>query len=226
MISWHILGWVWWISETIVIVHPHCPFHYCVSSTVALSLNSILSGKQCAYNRSGLLCGACKEGYSLLLGTSHCRYCTNSHLTLLIPFAVMGVALVFLLFVCNLTGTFSGLVFYANIVGINHTIFLLEESTDALSVFIAWLNLDLGIETCFYNGLDTYSKTWLQFVFPVYILILIGFMIFISHYSQRFTNMLGNNPISVLTTLILLSYTKVLRTLTTALSFTNLQYEH
>ena len=38
--------------------------------------------------------------------------------------------------------------------------------------------------------------------------------------------MLGNNPISVLATLILLSYTKVLRTLIIALSFTNLQYEH
>ena len=215
-------------SRRLVIVHPDCPFDYCVSSTVTLSLNSTLSDKQCAYNRSGLLCGACKEGYSLVLGASHCRNCTNSHLALLIPFAVMGVALVFLLFVCNLTvanGTLSGLVFYANIVGVNRTIFLPEESTDALSVFIAWLNLDLGIETCFYNGLDTYSKTWLQFVFPVYILVLVGFMIFISHYSRRFTNMLGNNPISVLATLILLSYTKVLRTLITALSFTNLQYE-
>ena len=216
-------------SLRLLIVHPHCPFDYCVSNTVAFSLNSTLSGKQCAYNRSGYLCGACKEGYSLVLGTSHCRNCTNSYLVLLIPFAVMGVALVFLLFVCKLTvatGTLSGIVFYANIVGVNLTIFLPEESTDALSVFIAWLNLDLGIETCFYNGLDTYSKTWLQFVFPVYIFVLVGFMIFISHYSQRFTNMLGNNPISVLATLILLSYTKVLRTLIIALSFTNLQYEH
>ena len=110
--------------------------------------------------------------YSLVLGTSQCWNCTNNyHLALLIPFAVMGVALVILLLVCKLTvatGTLSGLVFYANLVGPNRTIFLPVESNDAFSVFIAWLNLDFGIETCFYNAMDAYSKTWLQFVFPVY----------------------------------------------------------
>ena len=55
----------------------------------------------------------------------------------LIPFAVMGVALVCLLFVCKLTvatGTISGLVLYANIVGPNRTIFLPVESTDVFSL--------------------------------------------------------------------------------------------
>ena len=31
------------------------------------------------------------------------------------------------------------------------------------------LNLDLGIQTCFSDGLDMYAKAWLQFVFPIYI---------------------------------------------------------
>ena len=52
---------------------------------------------------------------------------------------------------------------------VHRTIFLPVESTDAFSIFIAWLNLDFGIETCFYDGMDAYSKTWLQFVFPLYI---------------------------------------------------------
>ena len=90
-------------SRRLVIVHPYCPFDYCVSDTVAFPLNSTLSDTQCAYNRSDMLCGGCKENYSLVLGTSQCKQCTNSHLALLIPFAVMGVALVFLLFVCKLT---------------------------------------------------------------------------------------------------------------------------
>jgi len=46
------------------------------------------------------------------------------------------------------------------------------ESIDVFSVFIAWLNLDIGIETCFYDEMTAYSKTWLQFVFPVYIWLL------------------------------------------------------
>ena len=208
-----------------LILHPHCPLDYCVSYTVVFPLNN--TDLQCADNRSGLLCGACMKGYSLVLGTSHCRQCTNSHLVLLIPFAVMGVALVFLLLVCKLTvatGTLSGLVFYANIVGVNRTIFLPVESTDGLSVFIAWLNLDFGIETCFFDGMDAYSKTWLQFVFPVYIWVLVGLMIFVSNYSRRFARLLGNNPVSVLATLILLSYTKILRTLITVFYVTYLEY--
>ena len=93
-----------------------------------------------------------------------------------------------------------------------------------LSIFIAWLNLDLGIETCFYNGLDAYSKTWLQFVFPVYIWVLVGLMILVNHFSRRFANLLGNNPVCVLTTLILLSYTKILHTLIAAIQITYLEY--
>ena len=208
-----------------LILHPLCPFDYCVSHKVVITLNNM--DIQCAYNRSGLLCGRCKEGYSLVLGASQCKQCTNSHLVLLIPFAVMGIALVFLLLVSKLTvatGTLSGLVFYANIVGINRSILLPVESTNGLSIFIAWLNLDFGIETCFYNGMDVYSKTWLQFVFPIYIWVLVGLMILVSNYSHRFAKLLGNNPVSVLATLILLSYTKILRTLIAVFYITYLEY--
>ena len=216
--------WVGYDDSNGLILNPICPFDYCVTQTVAISHNTDV---QCAPNRSGLLCGACTEGYSLVLGTFHCKQCTNSHLFLLIPFAVMGVALVFLLVVCKLTvatGTLSGLVFYANIVGVNRDIFIPVESTDALSIFIAWLNFDFGVETCFFDGMDAYSKTWLQFVFPLYLWLLVGLIIVISHFSNKFAKLLGNNPVAVLATLILLSYTKILRTFTTAITFTYLEY--
>ena len=213
-------------SDDKLILSPHCPFDYCVNHDIIFPLNE--NDLQCANSRSGLLCGACREGYSLLLGTSRCRVCPNNlYLLLLIPFAVMGVALVLLLLVCKLTvatGTLSGLVFYANIVGANCTIFLPVESTNAFSVFIAWLNLDFGIETCFYNGMDAYSKTWLQFVFPVYNWVLVGLMIFINHFSShRFAKLLGNSLVSVLATLFLLSYAKILRNVITIPS-TYLEY--
>ena len=179
-----------------LILNSLCPIDYCVSQAVNFPLND--TDMQCAYNRSGILSGACKKGYSLILGTSQCRKCANCHFALLVPFAVMGVALVFLLLVSKLTvatGTLSGLVFYANIVGPNRTIFLPVEPTNAFTVFIAWLNL--GIETCFYDGMDASGKTWLQFVFPAYIWLLVGLMILVSHFSRRFANLLGNNPVSV-----------------------------
>ena len=219
------LFWVGYDQYQELILHPVCPFDYCLLQRVVFPFNN--TDAQCAYNRSSLLCGACKKGYSMVLGTSHCKACTNSYLILLIPFAVMGVALVFLLLVCKLTvatGTLSGLLFYANIVGVNRRIFLPEESTDLFSIFVAWLNLDFGIETCFFDGMDSYSKTWLQFVFPVYIWLLVGLMILVSNFSRRFAKLLGNNPVSVLATLILLSYTKILRTLITAFYVTYLEY--
>ena len=123
-----------------LILHPYCLFNFCANDAKVFPLNNTYV--QCTYNRSGLLRGRCKEGYSLVVGTHQCRKCKNFHLFLLICFALMGVSLVFLLLVCKLTvatGTLSGLIFYANIVGVNHTIFLLVKSTDALSVFIAWL---------------------------------------------------------------------------------------
>ena len=49
-------------------------------------------------------------------------------------------------------------------------------------------------------------------------------MILISHFSHRFANLLGNNPVSVLATLILLSYAKILRTFITAVYITHLEY--
>ena len=208
-----------------LILNPLCPLDYCASQTVVFPLNN--TDIQCANNRSGLLCGACKKNYSLVLGTSRCKACTNSYLALLIPFAVMGIALVLLLLVCKLTvatGTLSGLVFYANIVGVNRTIFLPLESTDPLSVFVAWLNLDFGIETCFFDGMDAYGKTWLQFVFPAYVWLLVGLMIVISRFSNTFAKLLGKNPVSVLATLVLLSYAKILRTLISAIYVTYLEY--
>ena len=206
-----------------LILHPLCPYDYCVSNEVVFTLNS--TDIQCTYNRSDLLCGACKKGYSIVFGTSHCRKCTNIGLAMLVVFALMVLVLVVLLFVCKLTvatGTLSGLVFYANIVWVNRTIFLPEESTSAFAMFIAWLNLDFGIETCLYNGMDTYSKTWLDSV--LYILALVVLIILVSHFSRRFARLLGNNPVSVLATLILLTYAQILHTLIAAFSFTYLEY--
>ena len=214
--------WVGYNQVDGLILHPHCPIDYCVSYTVEILLDN--TDIQCANDRSGLLCGSCKKGYSLLLGTSKCSKCDNNYLALLIPFALMGVALVSLLFICKLTvaeGTLSGLVFYANIV---KTVSTPVECPDPLSIFIAWLNLDFGIEACFFDEMDAYSKTWLQFAFPVYIWVLVGLIILVSNFSRRFANLLGNNPVSVLATLILLSYTKILNTLVTAVNVTNLEY--
>ena len=207
--------------------HPFCPLDYCTTESKYINLRD--PDKQCNVNHSGLLCGKCKEGLSLVLGSSQCKECSNNYLALLIPFALAGVLLVTLLFLLHLTvaaGTLHGLIFYANIVAANHHIFFPQSSNHPASIFIAWLNLDLGIQTCFYNGMDAYAKTWLDLVFPVYIWVIVGFFVYISDRSVTVTKILGSSPVPVLATLFLLSYAKVLRTIIAALSLTVLHYTH
>ena len=208
-----------------LILHPQCPFDYCTEVEQIVQVDD--SDTQCNYNRTGKLCGGCSGATSLVLGSSRCIQCSNSYLALIIPFAVAGIALVVFLFILKLTvavGTINGLIFYANLVQVNSLIFFRSMNTNILTVFIAWLNLDVGIETCFYNGMDIYAKTWLQFVFPVYVWSLVGVIILISHFSRKITTLLGSNPIAVLATLFLISYTKILRTIITAFSFRYLRY--
>lgn len=132
-----------------------------------------------------------------MLGTSKCRECKKPWITLIIPLmAIAGIFLVVNLIFLNLTvsvGTINGLIFYANIVRANHASFFKDSSF--LSYFIAWLNLDLGIETCFYQGLDAIAKTWLQFLFPFYVWVMVITIIVASHYSTVASRLSGNNAV-------------------------------
>ena len=212
-----------------VIVHNHCPFAYCKPEQ--LDVNLTHPETQCTFDHYGTLCGACKPNFSLTLGGSQCLpNCSNKYSLLLVVFILAGFALVFFIKILNLTvsqGTVNGLIFYCNIVAANRSIFFpaqYDKILSFLSVFISWLNLDLGIETCFIKGLDGYWKTWLQFVFPFYVWLIAAAIILVSHYSTRATKIFGDKSVSILATLFLLSYAKLLRSIITIFSFTTLKY--
>ena len=210
-----------------VIVHDYCPFDYCIAAIQSLDPHH--PDQQCNFNRSGILCGECKANDSHVLGTSKCKQCSNHWMFLIVPLiAIAGIVLVVSLMLLNLTvstGTINGLIFYANIVRATHSTFFPHDApTSLLSVFIAWLNLDLGIETCFYNGLDAYSKTWFQFLFPLYIWFILSAIIVVSHFSTRISKLIGNNAVQLLATLFLLSYAKLLRIIIIVLSTIELVY--
>ena len=217
--------WIGNISDCVVAQTP-CPFDYCTTAQVSFSLTD--PDPQCALNRIGILCGRCQENLSLALGSNNCIQCHQfSYLALIIPFAAAGFGLVALLMVLNLTvsiGTINGLTFYASIVKISEStgIFFPNGPVPVLSQFIAWLNLDLGIETCLYPGMTAYAKVWLQFVFPLYIWFIIATIIVLCRYSTWLSNKIGGNVVQVLATLILLSFTKIFRTFAPALTWVTL----
>ena len=213
------------VTKTILF-HTHCPLNFCKNIDTSVSLQS--PDEQCAFNRSGVLCGSCKPGLRLALGTSQCLQCPNTYLLLIIPFALAGVGLVLLLLKCNLTvsvGTINGLIFYANIVRANQAIFFPHGTRSSiLSVFIAWVNLDVGIETCFFHGMNTNVRAWLQFAFPIYVCGIVILLIILGQYSSVVSKLTGSNVVSVMATIFLLSYAKILHSVITAVSFTHLVY--
>ena len=210
-----------------------CPYDYCVNKPVNITLSTREgTDKQCAFNRTGKLCGQCAEGLSLVFASSQCWECTNHWLLLLIPFALAGVllvAIVLLLHKAVDNGALHGLLFYANILAANQSIFYPFHKPTILTVFVSWLNLDLGIETCFYNGLASTANVLLQLAFPLYTFALMGAIIILVKVSDSKTSKVSGllskgKPVEGLCMLILLSYSKLLRTVIASLQFTTLNY--
>ncbi len=210
-------------------MHTTCPLNYCFSQTHSVHTSS--PDTQCKHHHGGILCGGCVANYSVVLGSWKCMDCSHlsryNFIWLTVLLALAGVVLVVFLLLVKMTvssGTTNGLILYANILSFSG---LLDYRTcsihPVLRVFLSWINLDLGIEVCYYSGMDVYQKTWLQFVFPFYIWFLVGVIILFCHYSSRVMKLMGMRNIEVLATLFLLSYAKLLKTIVTAFSYTDIK---
>ena len=205
----------WIFSDTSIgsytyIISPYCPFDYCVPYSSNLLLTT--PDMQCQYERSGTLCGHCQDGLSTVFGSSHCKQCSSLYLFIVVPIAIAGVLIIVALFVFNITvnsGSFNTFIFYVNMISINYTSFC-PDSHSIDCTILSLFNLDLGIETCFYNGMDDYSKIWLQLTFPFYLIIIAIVLIISSRHSAKVQRLTAHRSIQVLATLFLLSYTKIL----------------
>ncbi len=203
--------------------YEYCPNRYCITDgEFTFSDDGI-----CANNRSGLLCGQCKGNYSLLLGGESCEDCSdNAHLALILVFAVAGIILLVFIFLTQMTvsaGTLNGLIFYANVLNSNRSVFFPENFFRGYIAFISWLNLNFGIDTCFFNGLNQITYSGLQFVFPLYMWFLAGVIIILCRYSVRVSKFFGNSdPVAVLATIIFLSFNSLTQNVISIFYFSTL----
>ena len=193
---------------------------YCSPNPVTFQLNN--TDTQCVDNRGQRMCGSCRDGYSLLMGSNKCGQCHDDYMIIgwIALFAMIGVLLVVLLIALNLTvsvGTMNGLLFYANIVKLYEPVFSRKGALPVLSQVISWINLDFGFEVCFYNGMDSYAKQWLQFAFPLYLWIIIIIIIQLCRRYGKISRLMGSHAVPVLSTFFLLSYTKLVRTIVVVL---------
>ena len=208
-------GWMSKINNTDnkneIVYTNFCFFDYCtLSPQKIITLNNV--DGQCLPSRTGMVCGQCANGLSTVFGTSQCKKCSNLGLLMIPIFAITGLLIVMMLFALNLTivnGNFYGFIFFVNTVSIS-TLELFATKREIAYTLILLFNLDLGIEVCFYNGMTTYASTWLQFLFPIYLLSIVAGLVVASRYSSKIERITCKKVIPVIATLYLLSYNKIM----------------
>ena len=195
-----------------------CPVNYCCAHC---TFNATLPDAMCRHNRTGVLCGRCPSNMSLTFGSNQCApLCSNYWLLTIVGYSVVGVVLVLVLFKLKLTistGVLGGVIFFANMTVINEHDLCLADSlyVKPFTVFVSLLNLNLGFPLCFYSDMSMLAKIGLQFVFPVYLWLMVALMVVVSRYSTRVSNLIANQSVQVLATLVQLSFAKLLSTVTT-----------
>ena len=216
-------------SSEIILFTRNCPPNHCNPNFRDFLLNDSITELSCLNNHTGILCGQCKENYSAVFGSEACYdNCTDLYLFTLPMYALVGLILVVLLFALRLTvatGTINGVIFYANILGLS--IDKLTEDYHGpyatfLRIIISLLNLDLCFSLCFYKEMTPTAKIGFQFIFPVYMWSIVIGMIIISKFSIRISNLISKSSVQVLSTLLYLSYSKLLRTVIDIISYTTL----
>ena len=213
-----------------IIVYSPCPLDYCRTDNESLSFRLEDEDVICNFNRSGILCGGCETNFSRVLGSSKCKICSNNipiTVIILLGQIIFGPILVISLMMLDITvavGTINGLIFYANIIQAQYMAFTHNTSMSFLSTFIAWLNLNHGIEKCLFDGLDEYVATWFKLPLPFYIWSLAAALIALSNYSFRFAKLIRKNTVQVLATLFLISHTRSVRIIIDVFSYASLTY--
>ena len=178
--------------------------------------------QQCLHGRVGTLCGQCPEGQSVMLGSYNCETCSSYGIFVVAVYLVAGPLVI--VFICLFNWTVSarssnGLMLYLNIISINSD--LLLSSNSFAFVVISWLNFQVGIEMCLFDGMDEFAKTILSFGFPLYLLSLVVLIVILSKCinMHRINKLIGPRITPVLVTVIVLSYSMLSESVLRSLLF-------
>jgi len=187
-----------------------CHYNYCSMVPMKVNIHND-SDVQCLPSRSGIGCGNCSEGFGAVFGTNKCKKCSNTGLFLIPLLAVTGLLLVLILFSFNITvtdGKLYGFIFFVNCINVYS--FKIFPGHGFTYIIVSLLNLDLGIEVCFYDGMTKYTATWLRIVFPTYLLMIILGLAMASRYSAKIERLTRKKIIPVSATLYLLTLNKLI----------------
>ena len=206
------------IDKETVLYSDYCLTVYCndilFEKGITLESSNQQSEVQCSNGRVGKLCGSCPKGYSTTFGSSACRKCQGPWYLLAIILGFVGLLLVVILFLLNLTvlqGTILGVSFYANITYL-YSDYFEQYGGPFLYAILSWLNFGVGFELCFFDGMDEFTKAILQFVFPTYLFVILLVIIIGAHkYNWKIFRVpfIAKRAVPVLATMMLLTYSNI-----------------
>ena len=219
----------YWIGaasdNTSLLFSDYCLPAYCRDAYTSKEVLLSNLTQQCLHGRVGTLCGECPEGQSVVLGSYNCKTCSNYGILVAVVYLVAGPLVI--VFICFFNWTVSarssnGLLLYLNVISINSD--LLLSSNSFAFVVISWLNLQVGIEMCFFDRMDEFAKTILSFAFPLYLISLVALIIVVSKCinMHRINKLIGPRITPVLATVIFLSYTMLADSVLKSLLFARL----
>ena len=155
-----------------------CPPDYCNSNVNQNASFEYNNETICTPGRNGssVLCGACKDNYSVNLGDEHCQEeCLNSNLWLLLVLFILTILLVLVVLRIELdifTTYLNAWLYSYQIIT-----FLVQEGQylDPFITFIIgvanWRVKDVG--TCLFHGMTNLEKLGINYVLPGYVLFLL-----------------------------------------------------
>ena len=208
-------------NSNVTAVSDSCPYNYCKYSGFKQTA-TITNFNLCDSNRNGVVCGSCRANYSVVFGDRECLKCSNYWLFTLVAFGFLGVLLVIILFVLRIsiaTGTITSIIFYANVFPTTNNISISQIPSVPAKILFVWLNLcslNLGFPLCFYDGMTELVKTFLQFAFPLYLIVIVIVFIQLSRYSTKLARHTSHYSVQVLATLVFLSYAKLVNAIVDA----------
>ena len=205
-----------------------CVFDYCDSGddyVIQYGQFDVQCRKE--YNRKGILCGECQEGYSIQLGTNKCAKCNNLGILWFVAFFLIGMGIISLIGRLGLSvsyGYINSLMFFANVIGPFRTTLSTNIVFDYLFFPINILNGEfIATQSCIFNGMTSLDLMFINFLFPVYLYLLLLFYTALGRCCNRiFSRWAGNAP-QVFATIILFTYTSFLQFCISGLSFLEIQ---
>ena len=198
-----------------------CINDYCTPGDKKMNFSDYDSQCAVGHYRKGLLCSTCEDGYSIVFGSNRCKQCSNNFISLILAFGAAGIFLILLISIFNVTlseGYLNGVLFYCHIVNVFATILFPKARFSSVTIPMALLSLNLGFEVCFYDGMTSLMRAFLQFVFPAYLFTLMGIIVLLARKSP-YLNSIGFSAAKTFGTLLLVCYTCVLETIIEICSF-------